>query len=387
MKKFFLSLVLLPLTVLAAQAQDAFNPYWYGEIQAGVSNASGEGTYVGMMSPAFSFNAGYRISDPFDVRFGLGGFTGKGYVVKSAEYYKYHFARVQGDFLWHPFVNLRNLHFLAGVGLMVGTSNGAKDIDVNWTDIPYFKGLWDAPKAFLTGRLGAGYAFPVGENVAITAEAVYHLLPDAVNSKIVNSPDLNLQFLAGLRFTFGCKNKKAEAAKAAQEAYELEQARLAAEKAAAEKAAAEAAAKAKAEAEARAAAEKAAAEKAAAEKAAAEEAALLAEAQKLACKLYFKSDAYAVQSKYTEDLDKVAAFLGAHPEFKVKVSGYCDSRYGTAAHNKDLSEQRAASVAEYLKEKGVAASQIEEVANGGTDAYTEGRDIKRNRVVTCELLK
>lgn len=383
MKKLFLILAMLPLTLVAARAQETFIPYSYGEFQAGSSVSSGEGSFVGMMSPAFSLNAGYRFSAPGDIRLGLGGLSGKGYVVKTDEYYKYNFLRLQADFLWHPFQRLRDFYFLLGGGLVLGTANGAGKVDVSWTEIEYFKGMWNAPKAFVAGRVGFGYRFPVTENIAISAEAVGHLLPDAVNSKLVGTPDFNVQLLAGLVYTFGPKTKKSGKAIAQEDLAAAEraaaEAKARAEAEAKAKAAAEAKAKAQAEAEAKARAE--------AERLAAEKAALLAEARELSCKLYFDSNAFSIKPQYNDALDKLAGFLKAHPDYRVNIFAYCDNTYGSAAYNKLLSERRANTVAEYLENKGVAESQIHKAGMGGIDTYTRGKDVSGNRFVSCEILK
>jgi outer membrane protein OmpA-like peptidoglycan-associated protein len=57
-------------------------------------------------------------------------------------------------------------------------------------------------------------------------------------------------------------------------------------------------------------------------------------------------------------LDAVAAVLVHHPEiFQIEVGGHTDNT-GDAAHNTDLSKQRAASVVAYLTSKGVDAKRL-----------------------------
>lgn len=87
-------------------------------------------------------------------------------------------------------------------------------------------------------------------------------------------------------------------------------------------------------------------------------------------------------------LDKVAASLANYPELKVEVAGHTDSR-GARAMNLKLSQDRAASVRDYLIGKGVAADQLtakgygpdKPIADNGTDA---GR--ARNRRVELQKL-
>ena len=149
------------------------------------------------------------------------------------------------------------------------------------------------------------------------------------------------------------------------------------------KAAAEA--KAKAEAEAKAAAEAKA--KAEAEAAAAHQA-LVAEAQALATSIYFESNSSALQDQYKPELEKIANFLNAHQDWKVRMAAYCDSRFGTAAYNQTMSERRAKSVTKALKANGVSEDQIESVAEGGTDIFSQRLHTNsRNRVVVCEVVE
>jgi len=54
----------------------------------------------------------------------------------------------------------------------------------------------------------------------------------------------------------------------------------------------------------------------------------------------------------TEVLDNTARQLNKYPELVVEVRGYTDST-GSAAYNLKLSQQRAESVRNYLKEHGV----------------------------------
>ena len=205
MRKTNLITLCLVVCSLSAHAQQtaSFQPHWNVEVQAGIANTSGEGSFGGMMSPAFSINVGYRFSEPFELRLAIGGFSGKGYAIEPAAYYCYDFVRTGVDALWHPFPGLRGLYAFAGTGVMVGTNNGAERVNTDWAVGTYFKGLWKAPKAFWFGRLGAGYLFPVSRTVSLGAEAIYSLLPDAVNSKLGGKPDCSVQLLASARFSFG----------------------------------------------------------------------------------------------------------------------------------------------------------------------------------------
>ena len=70
----------------------------------------------------------------------------------------------------------------------------------------------------------------------------------------------------------------------------------------------------------------------------------------------------------------------------MKLSACSDSRYGTPAYNKVVSERRANAVAKVLKNLGADESQIVKEAVGGTDSFTaKNGSIKGNRIVICEI--
>jgi outer membrane protein OmpA-like peptidoglycan-associated protein len=262
-----------------------------------------------------------------------------------------------------------------------------------------------------------GYRFPVSKSLAITTEAVYHLLPDALNSIRNGVPGGNVQLLAGLHFSFGNKTKKAQTPKVvtppdppkrdyAAEARAAVEARAAAERAEAERRAAEeerlAAEQERLEAERarleeekerlKAAAQQTEEEKRAAEMAAEEYAAALSKAVAEAAgisdvKVYFESNSWSVQSKYEPELKKVATFLKENTDYSVILTAYSDSRYGTVEYNREISERRANAVARFLKKEGVEAAQILIRPAGGIDTYSKGENVKKNRFVVCEIVK
>jgi len=410
MRKTVVSILFLVAFSVVGHAQQAFRPHWSLEGQVGVSYTFGEGSFSNMLSPAFSLNVGYHFSKPVELRLGVGGLSGKGFDRASAQYYKYDFVRGQADFIFHSFANF---YTLVGAGVIVGYSNGAQQLDANKMNL-----LWKAPKAFATGRFGVGYRFPVSKSLAITTEAVYHLLPDALNSVHNGVPGGNVQVLAGLHISFGSKAKKADRMPQvvtpptlpkrdyAAEARAAVEARAAAEKVEAERRAAEeerlAAEQARLEEERalleaekerlKAAAQQTEEEKRAAEMAAEEYAAALSKAVAEAAgisdvKVYFESNSWSVQSKYEPELKKVATFLKENTDYSVILTAYSDSRYGTVEYNREISERRANAVARFLKKEGVEAAQILIRPAGGIDTYSKGENVKKNRFVVCEIVK
>lgn len=409
MRKTVVSILFLVAFSILGHAQQAFRPHWSVEGQGGVTYTFGEGSFVGMLSPAFSVNVGFHFAEPVEIRLGVGGISGKGYVPSLVKYYQYDYVRGQADFIFHSFANF---YTLVGAGVIVGYSNGAQQLDADKMNL-----VWKAPKAFATGRFGVGYRFPVSKSLAITTEAVYHLLPDALNSIRNGVPGGNVQLLAGLYFSFGNKTKKAQTPKVvtppdppkrdyAAEARAAVEARAAAERAEAERRAAEeerlAAEQERLEAERarleeekerlKAAAQQTEEEKRTAEMAAEEYAAALSKAVAEAAgisdvKVYFESNSWSVQSKYEPELQKVATFLKENTDYSVILTAYSDSRYGTAEYNREISERRANAVARFLKKEGVEAAQILIRPAGGIDTYSKGENVKKNRFVVCEIVK
>ena len=80
-------------------------------------------------------------------------------------------------------------------------------------------------------------------------------------------------------------------------------------------------------------------------------------------------------------LGRIAQILKDNPNAKIQITGYADSGTGTASINQKLSAQRAANVAQMLREAGVEASRIV------SDSTGSDRDVaaspESNRVAVC----
>ncbi len=80
-------------------------------------------------------------------------------------------------------------------------------------------------------------------------------------------------------------------------------------------------------------------------------------------------------------LDPVAAELVARPAIDIEIQGHTDSK-GSDAYNQKLSEKRAASVVQYLEDKGVAGERMDSTGYGESmpiadNATDEGRELNR----------
>ena len=83
-----------------------------------------------------------------------------------------------------------------------------------------------------------------------------------------------------------------------------------------------------------------------------------------------------------KDLQNVKAMTEASKDAKFVVTGYADSKTGSASYNQKLSQKRAETVADELVKMGVSRDNIEIVAKGGVADLTP---ISYNRRATVEI--
>lgn len=98
-------------------------------------------------------------------------------------------------------------------------------------------------------------------------------------------------------------------------------------------------------------------------------------------KVLFGTDKSDLSDKSKTTIDDLAQILNKYPDTDLTIQGHTDST-GPDAYNQTLSEKRAASVANYLKEKGVKAERLTSVGFGETlpvadNATAEGRSENR----------
>ncbi len=82
------------------------------------------------------------------------------------------------------------------------------------------------------------------------------------------------------------------------------------------------------------------------------------------------------------NLAYLAERMKEFPDTEYVVIGYADSATGTSALNQKLSEKRAKSVIDYLKQQGVDTRRLQLQAGGGVDKF--GTPVYLNRVVLVE---
>ena len=363
-----------------------FRPHWSLNVQGGVAHTRGESEFSTLLSPAAQLSATYRFHHAMGVRFGFGGWQGKGAALLPEGYqgYAYQFAQLNADYIldlagvFGGFNHKRVVspYILAGVGAGYGFNN--EQAAPYKDQLEYY---WDSKIFAPVGRAGLGIDFRLGECVSLGIEGNTNILSDKFNSKKAENVDWQFNVLAGLSFRFGKNTRpskayaekvaaeEAAAAAAAAAAAKAEAERLAAEKAAAEKAAAEKAAR-----------ERAEAERLAAERAAAERAAKAAENSD---NVFFTIGSTYIRKAEDAKLVKLADWMKANPDFNVSLVGYADKETGTPKGNEKLSAARAKVVKDRLVKLGVEESRIMTAYKGDTvQPFAENA---KNRVVMCTL--
>ena len=88
--------------------------------------------------------------------------------------------------------------------------------------------------------------------------------------------------------------------------------------------------------------------------------------------IYFATDSAEITPESEKRLERCWAIIQTHPYQKIVITGHTDSTY-TREYNAELSRRRALSVAEWLMEQGLEASQVE------TESYGESRPVADNK--------
>lgn len=89
--------------------------------------------------------------------------------------------------------------------------------------------------------------------------------------------------------------------------------------------------------------------------------------------IFFSFDDATIRADQKQALEQDFAWLKAHPEVKVTISGNCDER-GTEEYNLALGERRAEAVKNYLVAEGVAADRINTISYGKDRPFVLGHD-------------
>ena len=98
-------------------------------------------------------------------------------------------------------------------------------------------------------------------------------------------------------------------------------------------------------------------------------------------KVLFGFDRSDLSSNAQQNLDKLVDVLKKYPDTNIEILGHTDNK-GSNAYNMDLSQKRAGSAANYLKNNGISSSRIATKGLGETDPVAtndtdEGRAANR----------
>ncbi len=83
--------------------------------------------------------------------------------------------------------------------------------------------------------------------------------------------------------------------------------------------------------------------------------------------LFFDTDSYMLKNQSTIELNKIYDFLELNTNIRIEISGHTDNT-GSAKHNMELSEMRAAGVVKYLLSKGISTDRLESRGYGDSRA-------------------
>ena len=185
-----------------------FRPHWSLNVQGGVAHTRGESEFNSLNSPAAQLSATYRFHHAMGVRFGFGGWQGKGAVLLPEgkfDGYSYQFAQLNADYIldlagvFGGFNHKRVVspYLLAGVGAGYGFNN--EQAAPHKEMLEYY---WDSKLFAPVGRAGLGIDFRLGECVSLGLEGNANILTDKFNSKKAENVDFQFNVLAGLSYCF-----------------------------------------------------------------------------------------------------------------------------------------------------------------------------------------
>ena len=88
--------------------------------------------------------------------------------------------------------------------------------------------------------------------------------------------------------------------------------------------------------------------------------------------IFFDTDSYRLKSESMAELAEIHTFLTNNPGVHVEISGYTDST-GNAAHNQQLSEERARAVVNHLTGLGIEESRMTSAGYGDRQPLSDNR--------------
>ena len=97
--------------------------------------------------------------------------------------------------------------------------------------------------------------------------------------------------------------------------------------------------------------------------------------------IFFDSRESTIRKESTPELERLVELLKSNPSIKIEISGHTDN-IGAEDYNKNLSEERAKAVVDYLIKKSVDTARLEYAGLGyskpiSSNETEEGRQLNR----------
>jgi outer membrane protein OmpA-like peptidoglycan-associated protein len=103
----------------------------------------------------------------------------------------------------------------------------------------------------------------------------------------------------------------------------------------------------------------------------------------------FDFNSSTIDSKYKDDLDKIAVYLARNSNYNINIYGHTDNT-GTKEYNQILSLDRAQAIRQALINRGINKTRITAIGKGEDEPYvpnTTEENKYRNRRIEVELIK
>lgn len=327
-----------------------FNPHWYMQIQAGAAHTVGEAKFKDLISPAAALNFGYQFNPILGMRFGASGWQAKGgWVTNPKATYKFNYLQGNVDAVF----NLSNLfgkfnpertfdwYAFLGAGFNYAFNNDeAVTLAAQGAKMEY---LWEDSKTSIVGRGGLGLNIRLSDRVAFNVEANANTLSDRFNSKKAGNIDWQFNGLVGLTIKFGKSYTKTEPVY-----YEptpvTEPKPVVKEEPKAEPKP-------------------------------------VVKVEPMIQNIFFDINKSVIRQDQAYKIDELVSYMNKYPNAKLAIVGYADKGTGNTKINDRLSKERAASVYEALKAKGISENRIITDAKG--DSVQPFAENDENRVSVC----
>lgn len=365
----------LAVCALGANAQEAveeyeyaFQPSWYLQLQGGVQETLGEGSFGKLISPNFQLGVGYQFNPIFGTRLAVNAYQSKGIFKMDApvENYSWKWKYVAPSIdLTMDLTNAiggfnpeRNwaVGIFAGVGCNIAFDNKeANDVNTILTNRynaggeNVLRNIWDGTKARFVGQFGLTFDYRVAQNWQIGLELQANVLSDHYNSKRAANADWYFNGLVGVKYTFGdWFTKKAKVIPCVCPEPQI--------------------------------VEKVVEKIVEVPVPAQNEDRYVEHFQR---DIFFTINTYAITTYEMVKVKEVAQFLDRNPEAKIRITGYADKGTGSQALNLRLSKNRAQAVADCLIQKFNINPNRLIVESMGEEMYQPYSEPVLNRVAIC----